>query len=51
MNSFSTSADTIAFLKKGYPELAEDKSIEFVQNKARPISTQQGGRLGVEGSR
>merc|ERR1719316_410617 len=38
MNSFSTSADTIAFLKKGYPELAEDKSIEFVQNKVPKIA-------------
>jgi UDP-N-acetylglucosamine pyrophosphorylase len=32
MNSFSTSDDTMAFLKK-YPKLASDSSIEFVQNK------------------
>merc|ERR1719487_767964 len=37
MNSFSTSEDTIAFLKK-YKELAEDKSIEFVQNKVPKIA-------------
>ena len=37
MNSFSTSADTIDFLKK-YPELAKDKSIEFVQNKVPKIA-------------
>merc|ERR1719487_1841094 len=37
MNSFSTSDDTIAFLKK-YAELAEDKSIEFVQNKVPKIA-------------
>merc|ERR1719487_1724774 len=37
MNSFSTSADTMAFLKK-YPELAKDKSIEFVQNKVPKIA-------------
>merc|ERR1719316_365600 len=37
MNSFSTSADTIAFLKK-YPDLAKDKSIEFVQNKVPKIA-------------
>jgi len=32
MNSFSTSEDTMTFLKK-YPKLASDSSIEFVQNK------------------
>jgi UDP-N-acetylglucosamine pyrophosphorylase len=37
MNSFSTSEDTMAFLKK-YPELAKDKSIEFVQNKVPKIA-------------
>merc|ERR1719379_1303416 len=37
MNSFSTSEDTIAFLKK-YPDLAKDKSIEFVQNKVPKIA-------------
>merc|ERR1719487_3033427 len=37
MNSFSTSADTIDFLKK-YPELAKDKNIEFVQNKVPKIA-------------
>ena len=37
MNSFSTSADTIDFLQK-YPELAKDKSIEFVQNKVPKIA-------------
>merc|ERR1719487_488983 len=37
MNSFSTSADTIDFLKK-YPDLANDKNIEFVQNKVPKIA-------------
>jgi UDP-N-acetylglucosamine pyrophosphorylase len=37
MNSFSTSEDTLAFLKK-YPDLAKDKSIEFVQNKVPKIA-------------
>merc|ERR1719453_240671 len=37
MNSFSTSDDTNAFLKK-YPDLAKDKSIEFVQNKVPKIA-------------
>merc|ERR1719420_1387825 len=37
MNSFSTSEDTNAFLKK-YPDLAKDKSIEFVQNKVPKIA-------------
>merc|ERR1719326_2414811 len=37
MNSFSTSEDTMAFLKK-YPDLAKDKSIEFVQNKVPKIT-------------
>merc|ERR1719487_2705277 len=37
MNSFSTSADTMAFFKK-YPDLAQDKSIEFVQNKVPKIA-------------
>jgi UDP-N-acetylglucosamine pyrophosphorylase len=37
MNSFSTSADTIAALKP-YPDLANDKNIEFVQNKVPKIA-------------
>merc|ERR1719460_1769377 len=37
MNSFSTSEDTMAFFKK-YPDLAKDKSIEFVQNKVPKIA-------------
>merc|ERR1719420_2473492 len=37
MNSFSTSDDTNAFLKK-YPDLADDKSIEFVQNKVPKLA-------------
>merc|ERR1719161_3334875 len=37
MNSFSTSDDTNAFLKK-YPDLASDKNIEFVQNKVPKIA-------------
>jgi UDP-N-acetylglucosamine pyrophosphorylase len=45
MNSFSTSEDTLAFLKK-YPELGEPKSLELMQNQVpkvdaktlRPIS-------------
>ena len=32
MNSFSTSKDTIDFLQK-YPVLANDASLELVQNK------------------
>ena len=32
MNSFSTSADTMAFLQK-YPEIVSDPDLEFVQNK------------------
>jgi hypothetical protein len=33
MNSFSTSDDTLAFLKSKYPELAAEEGIEMMQNK------------------
>ena len=32
MNSFSTSADTMDYLKK-YPEIVKDKQLEMLQNK------------------
>merc|ERR1719161_2720580 len=37
MNSFSTSADTLAFLAK-YPELGTGSDLEFVQNKAPKVT-------------
>eukprot|EP00929_Paragymnodinium_shiwhaense_P086943 TRINITY_DN4729_c0_g1_i2.p1 TRINITY_DN4729_c0_g1~~TRINITY_DN4729_c0_g1_i2.p1 ORF type:complete len:526 (-),score=197.89 TRINITY_DN4729_c0_g1_i2:427-2004(-) len=37
MNSFSTSADTKAFLEK-YPELGKGDDLEFVQNKAPKVT-------------
>merc|ERR1719220_1317853 len=37
MNSFSTSADTLAFLSK-YPELGTGDDLEFVQNKAPKVT-------------
>jgi len=37
MNSFSTSADTLAFLSK-YPELGTGGDLEFVQNKAPKVT-------------
>merc|ERR1719220_219192 len=37
MNSFSTSADTLAFLSK-YPELGTGADLEFVQNKAPKVT-------------
>ena len=33
MNSFSTSADTLAFLNKKYPSLASEDGLEMMQNK------------------
>ena len=33
MNSFATSADTMAFFKEKYPALYADPNLEFVQNK------------------
>ena len=33
MNSFSTSADTLAFLNAGYPDLASEEGLEMLQNK------------------
>ena len=41
MNSYSTSKDTLAFLEK-YPDLAQDASIEFLQNKA-PLQKEKKG--------
>ena len=37
MNSFNTSADTLAFLAK-YPSLSEDPTVELMQNKVPKIS-------------
>lgn len=37
MNSFSTSADTLAFLQKGYPSLASEAGLEMMQNKVPKI--------------
>jgi len=37
MNSFSTSADTLAFLSK-YPDLGTGDDLEFVQNKAPKVT-------------
>lgn len=39
MNSFSTSADTLEFLRK-YPELGEPRSLEFVQSKAPKLDAE-----------
>lgn len=36
MNSFNTSADTLAFLSK-YPSLVEDPNIELMQNKVPKV--------------
>jgi len=33
MNSFSTSADTLAFFNEKYPELAKEEGLEMLQNK------------------
>lgn len=33
MNSFSTSADTLAFFHKNYPSLAKEEGLEMMQNK------------------
>jgi len=38
MNSFATSADTMAFFKENYPVLYADPDLEFVQNKVPKIS-------------
>ena len=37
MNSFSTSADTLEFLQKGYPTLAGETGLEMMQNKVPKI--------------
>eukprot|EP01026_Neomeris_dumetosa_P001635 TRINITY_DN10408_c0_g1_i1.p1 TRINITY_DN10408_c0_g1~~TRINITY_DN10408_c0_g1_i1.p1 ORF type:complete len:476 (+),score=83.55 TRINITY_DN10408_c0_g1_i1:57-1484(+) len=37
MNSFSTSEDTLALLKKNHPELAADPDLEMMQNKSPKI--------------
>ena len=52
MNSFSTSADTLEFLKK-YPELGDSKSLELMQNQvpkvdaktSRPVSWPENPQL------
>uniref|UniRef100_A0A7S1FLV0 UTP--glucose-1-phosphate uridylyltransferase n=3 Tax=Corethron hystrix TaxID=216773 RepID=A0A7S1FLV0_9STRA len=33
MNSFSTSSDTLEFFRKKYPEIADEKGLELMQNK------------------
>jgi len=33
MNSFSTSADTLAFFEEKYPTLAKEEGLEMIQNK------------------
>ena len=33
MNSFSTSADTVAFFQEKYPQLAAEEGLEMLQNK------------------
>jgi len=40
MNSFSTSADTMNFLKEKYPELAAEEGLEMVQNKIPKIDVE-----------
>ena len=37
MNSFSTSADTLSFFQKNYPDLAAEEGIEMLQNKVPKI--------------
>eukprot|EP00980_Cylindrotheca_fusiformis_P006314 scaffold1354_cov112-Cylindrotheca_fusiformis.AAC.1 len=37
MNSFSTSADTLEFLQKKYPDLASEEGLEMMQNKVPKI--------------
>lgn len=37
MNSFSTSADTLAFLQEKYPGLAAEEGLEMLQNKVPKI--------------
>jgi UDP-N-acetylglucosamine pyrophosphorylase len=37
MNSFSTSADTLAFFKEKYPMLAAEEGLEMLQNKVPKI--------------
>lgn len=37
MNSFSTSEDTLSFLKKKYPDLAGEDGLELLQNKVPKI--------------
>jgi len=40
MNSFSTSADTMNFLKEKYPDLAGEEGLEMVQNKIPKIDVE-----------
>jgi len=40
MNSFSTSADTMNFLKEKYPDLAAEEGLEMVQNKIPKIDVE-----------
>ena len=40
MNSFSTSADTLAFLKEKYPELASEDGLEMMQNKVPKLDAE-----------
>lgn len=40
MNSFSTSADTLAFLKAKYPELCAEEGLEMMQNKVPKLDAE-----------
>ena len=40
MNSFSTSDDTLAFLKSKYPELASEEGLEMLQNKVPKLDAE-----------
>lgn len=37
MNSFSTSADTMAFLAQHHPELAKEEGLELIQNRSPKV--------------
>ena len=40
MNSFSTSEDTLAFLKAKYPKLAAEEGLEMMQNKVPKLDAE-----------
>jgi len=39
MNSFSTSADTLAFFKENYPSIADEEGLEMIQNKVPKLDS------------